>query len=172
VPIKKRIFGCSKLGRQMKLKHNFLSVLRISVGIDGDLMDKKDNNTSYLLLGIILIIYSIVSFFSWLQGNVYPFLVSLNVTEIMLVVLGLFAIKKMFRSKEEGKMANFFVAICLIVFGALPIALQLGLSKILPFTLELKPSFPILTMLMFFGSVYFVVDQYLAISRNKYSKST
>jgi hypothetical protein len=131
--------------------------------------EKNTNNGLYFILGVILIIYSIANFFALLRGTTYPFLITFSVTELMLIALSVMLFQRTFKLKHQARSTSFMVALGLFFFGALPIAIQLGLSYYLPFTIELAPSFIVTNLILFFGAIYFVIDQYLVLYKNEYS---
>ena len=124
----------------------------------------------YLLLGLLLIAYSIVAFLAELRGGTEPlFLLSSSALQLLLVALGAILLRTAWKFGKKINFVNMLVGLFLVIFGALPIALELGLSRVLPYTLDLKTSVLMLTLVLFFSSLYFIVDLYLEVFKNEYS---
>ena len=115
-----------------------------------------------LIFVLFFVIYCIAAFFSWLRGEGGVLFTSLFV-EILLIFLGGFMLLQSFKRKKDFRGINFFIGLFVILFGLFPIVLNLGLLNFLPITLEFSPNFLFLVIILFFSSIYFVVDRYLAV---------
>ncbi|MDP3919167.1 MAG: hypothetical protein Q8Q35_04685 [Nanoarchaeota archaeon] len=130
----------------------------------------KDNFKSswYIILGGIFIVYSLVAFFTFLRGRLEDsnFIFVIELVEMMLIVLGIVFIRANFKLKSEYKWLNIFIGGILVLLGVVPILVSLKLLFFLPVNIALEPSYLLLVLVLFFASIYFVVDQYLKISRD------
>ena len=129
-----------------------------------EFLKEKSVLSLQLIFVLFFVIYSIAAFFSWLRGNESILFTSLFV-EMLLVVLGIFMIWQSFKIKKAFRGINLFVGLVVSLFGLFPIILNLGLLNILPWTLDFSPNFFMLVVILFFSSIYFVVDRYLAVFR-------
>tara|TARA_Y100000310_G_scaffold318707_1_gene373090 strand:- start:622 stop:1023 length:402 start_codon:yes stop_codon:yes gene_type:complete len=116
----------------------------------------------HLILGALLLLYSVAAFFSILRGGnfSYSFLFFPGFVEMLLMALGVLMMKHAIQVKQEHRLLDFFIGIVLFFFGVIPIAATLGLSYFLPVVVDLEPSMFVLTIVLFFSSLYFLVDSF------------
>jgi hypothetical protein len=127
-----------------------------------EFLKEKSVLSLQLIFILFFVIYSIAAFFSWLRGDVGVLFTSLF-AEMLLVLLGVFVIWQSFKRKKDFKKVNFFVGWVVALFGLFPIILNLGFLNFLPWTLDFSPNFLMLVVILFFSSIYFAVDRYLAV---------
>ena len=134
----------------------------------GKAREKKFIVGLHLILGGLLFLYSIAAFFSVLRGGEfsYSYLFFPAFVEMLLLALGVLMIKGSVTIKGDHKLVDFVIGIFLFFFGILPIATALGLSYVLPFTLDLEPSMIVLVVVLFFSSLYFLVDRYIGLNNH------
>ena len=124
----------------------------------------------YFLLGLFFIIYSVANFFAYLRGNIHPILNSVILLEMLIFTLGVIFLRMGILGGVEKRIIDFFIGLFLVVFGLFPILINLGLLNFLPMKLEMEVSVLLLNLVLFFSSVYFVVDMYFGKHGKEYSK--
>ncbi len=130
---------------------------------------EKFTLTLYFLLVLFFIIYSVANFFAYLRGNVHPILNSVILLEMIIFTLGIVFLRMALLGGVEKRIMDFFIGLFLVAFGLFPIIVSLGLLNFLPMKLEMEVSVLLLNLVLFFSSVYFVVDMYFGNFKKEYS---
>jgi hypothetical protein len=174
----KLISGLNKQGRVMKLKRSFLSVQIKAVGIDGEHTDKvmkfkrkKESGTTKFLVirflfSLFLIIYVAASLFLSLSGNIaYDLFFLPIVIELLLLGFGSFVLYDVFKRKQEHRALHGVVGLFVAFFGLFPLIVDANLLGFLAFNIDFTASSLVLLAILFFSSLYFLVDAFFITFR-------
>jgi len=116
-----------------------------------------------IILGFILICFSICSILTRLGINVYfpSWVYSSGMMQLILLFIGILFIVHGVRHlhHNDGKI-NIGLGIVLMLFGMLPLFNTLGMFTFLPIIIVLKASPIVLSVLLLFSGLYLVVDRF------------
>ena len=139
-------------------------------GIKGLIKDKAALSV-HLFLGLVFVVYSSMALIFQLTASLYTesAIFSYVLIELVLVALGIFLVWDTIKYKRPMRMPNFGIGFFLIFFGIFPLLVDFRLLQFLPFTIEFTVNYILLAVILFFSSLYFVVDRFLGIFRKEYS---
>jgi hypothetical protein len=139
-------------------------------GIKGLIKDKAALSV-HLFLGLVFVVYSSMALIFQLTASLYmeSVIFSYVLIELVLVALGIFLVWDTIKYKRSMRMPNFSIGFFLIFFGLFPLLVDFQLLRFLPFTIEFTVNYILLAVILFFSSLYFVVDRFLGIFRKEYS---
>ena len=125
------------------------------------------HSSLYFLFAIVVLILSVLSFLSYLSDGALfsEHFFSLLFLELVLLAFSVVFFRLAILAKGEGILL-FVIGGFLFLFGLLPLLASFGLLRFLPVIVELEPSPFLLASLLFFSSVFLIVDRYFAMFRN------
>jgi threonine/homoserine/homoserine lactone efflux protein len=128
--------------------------------------DKKKVYITEILLGFILVCFSVCAVLARLGVNTYfpNWVYSSGMMQLILLLVGILFISHGTRHwhHTDGKV-NIGLGVVLMMFGMLPLFNNLGLLTFLPIIIVLKASPVVLAILLLFSGIYLVVDRFILL---------
>ena len=117
-----------------------------------------------IILGVILLGFSIFSIYSLVNG-VEAWYISSLLFEIVLIILGIvflrYSLLRLKRFDVREMLLDLVISIFLIFFGLFPLGLDFDLFSFLPFAVELSVSAVILAVVLLSFGAYLLVDEFV-----------
>ncbi len=127
---------------------------------------KKTSIFFQIFLGVILVVFSLLSILAYLGKElVFPLVVfSSFFLEFIIFVIGIVFVIEGFKHRQSfERIVHIFVGTCLILFAAFPMLHKLDLLSFLPIIVNLQVNPYLLSFLIFAIGVYLVVDRVILL---------
>ena len=116
-----------------------------------------------VILGIVLLIFSIFGIYSLMTG-LESWFVDTFFLEIILIMLGFVFLREVIINIKEDwdeKWIDFIIALFLLFFGFFPLGLDLGLLTFLPFAIEFSVNPVVLIVVLLAFGAYLLLDIFM-----------
>lgn len=127
---------------------------------------EKSSFLFHIFFGILFMALAVLSLLAH-AGREYILSVSVfsaGFLEVLLMLIGIFFIREAVRNKGSAqRTVHFFVGLFLFFFAIFPIFQTIGLLRYLPVHIDLAVSPVLLSVLLFFSGVFFLVDRFFLL---------
>lgn len=122
--------------------------------------------TFLLFLIFIYGIFALSSHLGIVESSIFY---SSTILELLLICGAVFYFRRLGQLSGQDKTLTLAVGLCFLFFGALPLLIRVGISKILPVFLRFSVSPFVITVVFLVSSAYVFLDQVFTLASKDYS---
>ncbi len=137
-------------------------------------LKEVSHKAAFVGVAVAFIVYSILAIVAYVQPDLFAYssFFSVYVTEVMLMVFGVFVMRLAHKRHIDPRSTKFAFGFFVFLFGLFPVLVDFNLLRFLPVRLEMEVNHFLLALVLLVAAAYFVVDRLHVPAhdeRNEYS---